>query len=75
MKNMEEKSTEIAVIDERSIRDYDEVDERIYHSGASSKDAAIRLTTAITELTSTDMKIHLHMLVDQMKNNQPLILS
>lgn len=74
MKKMEEKSTEIAVIDERSIRDYDEADERIYHSGASSKDAAIRLTTAVTEMTSMDMKAHLHVLIDQMKNNQQLVL-
>ena len=56
------------------ILDYDEPDERIYHSGASSKDAAIRLTTAITELTSSDMKSHLHTLIDQMKNNPVLLL-
>ncbi len=56
------------------ILDYDEPDERIYHSGASSKDAAIRLTTAITELTSSDMKAHLHALIDQMKNNPVLLL-
>ena len=56
------------------ILDYDEPDERIYHSGASSKDAAIRLTTAITELTSSDMKSHLHSLINQMKNNPVLLL-
>ena len=56
------------------ILDYDEPAERIYHSGASSKDAAIRLTTAITELTSSDMKSHLHTLIDQMKNNPVLLL-
>ena len=56
------------------ILDYEEPDERIYHCGASSKDAAVRLTTAITELTSADIKPHLHMLIDQMKNNPALIL-
>lgn len=56
------------------ILDYEEPGERIYHCGASSKDAAVRLTTAITELTSADIKPHLHMLIDQMKNNPALIL-
>ena len=54
--------------------DYGDTEERIYHCGASSKDAAIRLTTAITEITSDDMKSSLHALVDQMKQNPPLIL-
>ena len=56
------------------ILDYEEPVERIYHCGASSKDAAIRLTTAITEMTSADIKPHLHLLIDQMKNNPALIL-
>lgn len=56
------------------ILDYGHRNERFYHCGASSKDAAIRLTTAITELTSADMKKHLHTLIDQMLNNSPLAL-
>ncbi|MBQ9008357.1 MAG: ORF6N domain-containing protein [Clostridia bacterium] len=56
------------------ILDYGHRNERFYHCGASSKDAAIRLTTAITELTSSDMKKHLHALIDQMLNNPPLVL-
>ena len=54
--------------------DYGEQDERIYHCGASSKDAAIKLTTAITEITSDDVKASLHTLVDQIKQNPPLIV-
>ena len=54
--------------------DYDEPDERIYHCGASSKDAAVKLTTAISELTSEDIKTHLHVLIDRMKTNPPLVL-
>ena len=57
------------------VLDYDEEDERIYHCGASSKDAAVRLTTAITELTSVDMKTHLHVLINQMRSNPVLVLS
>ena len=54
--------------------DYGDADERIYHCGASSKDAAVRLTTAITEITSEVLKTSLHALVDQMKQNPPLIV-
>ena len=57
------------------VLDYDEDDERIYHCGASSKDAAVRLTTAITELTSLDVKSHLHVLINQLKSNPGLVLS
>lgn len=49
------------------VLDDGEEDERIYHCGASSKDAAVKLTTAITEVTSGDMKAQLHLLIDQMK--------
>ena len=52
--------------------DYGEDDERIFHCGASSKDAAVRLTTAITEITSELLKTSLHTLVNQMKQNPPL---
>ncbi|MCR5633248.1 MAG: ORF6N domain-containing protein [Eubacterium sp.] len=55
------------------ILDYEESDERIYHCGASAKDAAVRLTTAITEITSDDMRNHMHELVNQMKKNPNLV--
>ena len=48
--------------------------ERIFHCGASSKDAAVKLTTAITEMTSDDMKKQIHLLIDQMKGNAQLVL-
>lgn len=56
------------------VLDYEEAGERIFHCGASSKDAAVKLTTAITELTSEDMKVHLHELIDQMRKNPALAL-
>ena len=34
------------------VLDYGEKNERIFHCGASSKDAAVKLTTAISELMS-----------------------
>ena len=49
------------------VLDYDEADERMFHCGASSKDAGIRLTTAITELTSGDVKTKTHELIEQIK--------
>ena len=56
------------------VLDYGTADERFYHCGASSKDAAIKLTTAIMEITSQDMKAQMHILIDQMKRNPQLIL-
>ena len=56
------------------VLDYDDNDERIFHCGASSKDAAVKLTTAITEMTSDDMKKQIHLLIDQMKGNAQLVL-
>ena len=56
------------------VLDYGTVDERFYHCGASSKDAATKLTTAIMEITSQDMKTQMHALIDQMKRNPQLIL-
>lgn len=56
------------------VLDYDDNDERIFHCGASSKDAAVKLTTAITEMTSDDMKKQIHLLIDQMKGNTQLVL-
>lgn len=56
------------------VLDYGTADERFYHCGASSKDAATKLTTAIMEITSQDMKTQMHALIDQMKRNPQLIL-
>ncbi len=56
------------------VLDYGETNERIYHCGASSKDAAMKLTTAISELTSEDIKKQIHLLIDQIKCNPPLLL-
>ena len=56
------------------VLNYDEADERRFHCGASSKDAAVRLTTAITELMSGDMKKQMHELIDRMKENSSLEL-
>ena len=54
------------------ILDYNNVDETIFHCGASAKDAAVKLTTAITEITSPDMKTAMHSLIDQLLKN-PLL--
>lgn len=56
------------------VLDYNTAEERFYHCGASSKDAAIKLTTAIMEITSQDMKAQMHVLIDQMKGNPQLLL-
>ena len=56
------------------VLDYDEADERMFYCGASSKDAGIRLTTAITELTSGDVKTKMHELIEQIKGNPVLNL-
>ena len=56
------------------VLDYGEKNERIFHCGASSKDAAVKLTTAISEMMSEDMKKQMHLLIEQMKKNPPLML-
>ncbi len=56
------------------VLDYGEPEERMFHCGASSKDAAVKLTTAITEIMSGDMKTQMHGLIDRMKQNQVLVL-
>jgi uncharacterized coiled-coil protein SlyX len=56
------------------VLDYNTAEERYYHCGASSKDAAIKLTTAIMEITSQDMKAQMHVLIDKMKGNPQLLL-
>ena len=56
------------------VLDYGEPEERMFHCGASSKDAAVKLTTAIMEIMSGDMKAQMHGLIDRMKQNQVLVL-
>ena len=56
------------------VLDYGKNGERMFHCGASSKDAAVKLTTAISELTSVDIIRQMHMLIDQMKGNPLLVL-
>ena len=56
------------------VLDYGCAEERIFHCGASSKDAAVKLTTAISEMMSEDMRDQMHLLIDQMKQNPPLNL-
>ena len=56
------------------VLDDGEPEERMFHCGASSKDAAVKLTTAITEIMSGDMKKQMHGLIDKMKQNASLVL-
>lgn len=56
------------------VLDYAEEDERIFHCGSSSKDAAVKLTTAITEMMSDDIKRQIHLLIEEMEKNPQLTL-
>ena len=56
------------------VLDYGKNGERMFHCGASSKDAAVKLTTAISELTSEDIIRQMPVLIDQMKGNPVLVL-
>ena len=56
------------------VLDYNTQEERMFHCGASSKDAAVKLTTAIMEITSSDMKAQMHGLFDQLLKNPALTL-
>ena len=56
------------------VLDYGTADEKMYHCGASSKDAAVHKTTAISEFTSADMKAGMHVLIDKLKLNPTLVL-
>ena len=56
------------------VLDYGEPEERMFHCGASSKDAAVKLTTAIMEIMSGDMKAQMHALIDRMEQNPKLQL-
>jgi len=56
------------------VLDYNTPEERMFHCGASAKDAAVKLTTAIMEITSADMKAQMHGLFDQLLKNPALVL-
>ena len=56
------------------VLDYGTADERVFHCGASSKDAGKKLT-AITEFLEGTVKSVLHDVISKMLKNPPLILS
>ena len=55
------------------VLDYGTADERIFHCGASSKDAGRRMS-AITEFTEGDVKTTFHNLIAGMMGNPALTL-
>lgn len=68
------KRTGRSMHDRFIILDDGEPTERMWHCGASSKDAAIRLTTAIVEITSDYLKSEMHSLINKLKGNPMLKL-
>ena len=56
------------------ILDFDTKDERIFHAGASSKDAGKKVTSII-ELTEADVKLAFHTVVERLRGNPKLALS
>ena len=56
------------------VLDYNSPDEKMFHCGASSKDAGVHRTTAISEFTSDGMKASMHTLIDKLIANPQLVL-
>lgn len=56
------------------VLDYGANEEKVFHCGASSKDAGIRLTTVISELTDKQLLIGFRGLITQLMTNPPLLL-
>lgn len=56
------------------VLDFCTKDERMFHCGASSKDAGVSRMTAITELTDPAVKKSFANVIKQLKTNPPLIL-
>ncbi len=56
------------------VLDYGTPDEKMYHCGASSKDAGVSRTTAISEFTSAEMKTSMHTLINKLMANPLLAL-
>ena len=67
------KSTCGIMHDRYIVLDFDTDDERIFHCGASSKDAGKKITS-ITEYTEVDVKSALHGVVQKLLANPTLIL-
>ena len=56
------------------VLDYGTSDERIFHCGASSKDAGIKLMTAISEMTDPDFMTSFDAVIQKYLSNPQLIL-
>ncbi len=56
------------------VLDFGTKNEKIYHCGASSKDAGIKLMTAITEITDEDFKSSYHQVIHKYLSNPVLVL-
>ena len=69
------KTSEGMMHDRFIVLDYGEPEEQMFLCGASSKDAGVHRTTAIVELTSADMRIGMHGLIEKLKTNPDLVLS
>lgn len=67
------KTTGGIMHDRYIVLDFDTDDERIFHCGASSKDAGKKITS-ITEYTENDVKKALHGVVQRLLDNPALIL-
>lgn len=68
------KSTNRLVHDRFFALDYGTPDERIFHCGASSKDAGVQKATAITEFTEKAVKDLFQIAMAQLSANPPLVL-
>ena len=56
------------------VLDFGTPDERMFHCGASSKDAGVSRMTAITELMDAAVRTSFHNVVTQLLTNHPLTL-
>ena len=56
------------------VLDYGTTDQRIFHCGASSKDAGIKLMTAISEMTDPDFIVSFDAVIQRYLGNPPLVL-
>ena len=68
------KTTNHLVHDRFIALDYGTPDERIFHCGASSKDAGVQKATAITEFTEKSVKDLFQIAMAQLSANPPLVL-
>ena len=68
------KTTGRLVHDRFIVLDYGTPDERVFHCGASSKDAGVQKATAITEFTEAAVKGLFHIAMARLEANPALIL-